>query len=75
MVPARNCRQLDWPVPITPRGGSAEVVQKFYFLTQLSGFISKPAFLNVPMGSVCRRGQDFVIDVIDQGLCQRKKPR
>ncbi|SMD02408.1 hypothetical protein SAMN02746065_12224 [Desulfocicer vacuolatum DSM 3385] len=46
-----------------------------FLMTQFSGFISKPAFLNVPMGSVCRRGQAFVIDVIDQGLCQRKKPR
>ncbi|SMC87575.1 hypothetical protein SAMN02746065_11387 [Desulfocicer vacuolatum DSM 3385] len=46
-----------------------------YTITQLSSFISKPAFLNVPMGSVCQRGQTFVIDVIDQGLCQRKKPR
>ncbi|SMD01771.1 hypothetical protein SAMN02746065_12135 [Desulfocicer vacuolatum DSM 3385] len=32
MGPARNCRQLDWPVPIAPRGGSAEVTRRFYFL-------------------------------------------
>ncbi len=33
MGPARNRRRLNWPVPITHRGGgSAEGAQKFYFL-------------------------------------------
>ena len=32
MGPARNRRRLNWPVPIAPRGGSAEVARKFYFL-------------------------------------------
>ena len=30
MGPARNRRRLNWPVPIAPRGGSAEVAQKFF---------------------------------------------
>jgi len=32
MGPARNRRRPNWPVPIAPRGGSAEGARKFYFL-------------------------------------------
>ncbi|SMD00361.1 hypothetical protein SAMN02746065_12022 [Desulfocicer vacuolatum DSM 3385] len=56
------------------------------FVTQLSGFISKLAFLNVPMGSVCRRGDpttkcehrklSFVIKGSIIGICfMEKRPR
>ena len=36
MGPDRNCRQLNCPVPIAHRGGSAEAAQKFYFLTNVN---------------------------------------
>ena len=37
MGPARNRRRFNWPVPIAPRGGPAEVAQKFYFLITATG--------------------------------------
>jgi len=40
MGPARNRRRPNWPVPIAPRGGSAEGARKFYFLIKATQKLS-----------------------------------